>query len=198
MDDVLAGLPSSRKLGPGRYGAAGPQVGITLRAVDRAAATLVSPTAGICALGARAAEGFGAALPSGPCWIAGQEVEFIGIGPGRWLALAEGDSESLIGRLEKVFAPAAAVIDQSGGLVVFEATGQRIRHMLAKLLAIDIDPAAFPPGSAATTAVAHVGITVWLDANGTCWRFAVGLSYEAAFLRAIAEAAAEYGFELQA
>jgi sarcosine oxidase subunit gamma len=110
--------------------------------------------------------------------------------------LAEGESEALTQRLETAAAPQASVVDQSGGLVLFEASGEKIADALPKFLSIDIDASVFPVGAAATTTAAHVNLTVWLARPG-CWRFAVGRSSAAAFLRILAVAAAEFGFELR-
>jgi methylglutamate dehydrogenase subunit D len=195
--DVLATFPPHRELVPGRYGASGATAGVKIRTLDCAVATLISGRGQIAALSASALEAFATELPSGPRWIAGRGVEFIGIGPGRWLVLAAGDSDALVDRLETVFAPNASVVDQSGGLVMYEATGAKIREVLPKLLAIDVDPTVFQPGSAATTSIAHIGVTVWLDATGTRWHFGVGRSFDAAFVRAVARAAAEYGLDLE-
>lgn len=196
MVDVLATLPTHRKLAPGRYGAAKPQPGVSLQAIDRAVATLVAAPAESAAVAAHAAEVFGTGLPTGPRRITAQGVEFIGIGPGRWIALAKAEDDNLVSRLETAFVPHASAVDQSGGLVVFTAHGPRLGDVLRKLLTIDVDPSVFTPGSAATTVTAHIGVTVWRDDTGL-WHFAVGYSFEAAFLRTFAQAAAEYGFELQ-
>jgi sarcosine oxidase gamma subunit len=62
---------------------------------------------------------------------------------------------------------------------------------LAKLVPLELD--ALPVGAAATTNVAHINVTLWWTADAVC--FALGLSFLAAFLRAAASAAAEYGFD---
>lgn len=193
MVDVLSTLPTHRKLPPGRYGAAGPQTVITLAKVARAAAALIAPATAIAAVAALGADAFGTKLPVGPRHAVGDGLAFVGLGPGRWLVIADDDPERLVERLEGAFGPSASVVDQSGGLVFFEAAGARTDDMLAKLLTIDIAPSAFALDAAATTAIAHIGITLWREDAGARWCFAVGYSFEAAFLRAIAQSAAEYG-----
>jgi sarcosine oxidase subunit gamma len=194
--DVLETVPISRRLPPGRHGAQTAVPGVTAGEIFRAAATLVAGRgqASIVMQAAKAA--FGLELCDGPRCVASGSTEFIGAGPGRWLVLAEGESEALTQRLETAAAPQASVVDQSGGLVLFEASGEKIADALPKFLSIDIDASVFPVGAAATTTAAHVNLTVWLARPG-CWRFAVGRSSAAAFLRILAVAAAEFGFELR-
>ena len=66
--------------------------------------------------------------------------------------------------------------------------------LLAKLAPIDLHPDVFPVGAAATTAAAHVNLTFW-RCEGGAWRFVVGRSALAAFLRLFSCAAAEFGLD---
>ena len=197
MADVLHSLPVSRRLPAGRYGATNAIPGVVVAELARAAATVVAGRAQGSSTGLNAEAAFGVRLADNPrCVVAGgAAVEFIGIGPGRWLVLGEGESEALTQRLEAAFAPQASIIDQSGGLVIFEASGEKIAETLPKFIQIDIDHSVFPIGAAATTTAAHVNLTLWLVGPDR-WRFAIGRSYAAAFLRILAVAAAEFGFEL--
>jgi methylglutamate dehydrogenase subunit D len=196
--EVLAGLPAHRKLPPGRYGSAGSEPGITLRKFERSAATLIAPVSEIAQVSVRCADSFGVTLPTEPRWVAANSIEFIGHGPGRWLVLAEEPSDRLIERLQAVFDLKASVIGQSGSLVFFEAGGPRLRDVMEKLLTIDIDPSVFGVDAAATIALAHIGTTVWRGGRAAQWRFAVGRSFEAAFLRTIVLHSAEFGLEYTA
>jgi sarcosine oxidase subunit gamma len=166
--------------------------------IFRAAAILVAGRGQGSVVSLNAEAFFGVPLADGPrCGVATSDsVEFIGVGPGRWLVLGEGESERLIQRLEAAFAPLASIVDQSGGLVLFEASGGKIAETLPKFIAIDIDPSAFQDGAAATTTAAHVNMTLW-RVGPDRWRFAVGRSYVAAFLRILVFAAAEFGLELR-
>jgi sarcosine oxidase subunit gamma len=185
--DVLADLPLGRILPPGSYGAAGP--GVVLAQARREAATLAAGRDG-AALRAAVSSAFAASLIDAPCVSAGQGVEFVGVGPGRWLALSE--RPGLNERLERAIGEAGSAFEQSGGLVVCQASGPALALWLAKLVPLGLD--ALPVGAAATTNVAHINVTLWRTAPGAIC-FALGLSFLAAFLRAAASAAAEYGFE---
>ena len=66
--------------------------------------------------------------------------------------------------------------------------------ILAKLAPLDLNPDVFPVGAAATTTAAHVNMTLW-RCEGGVWRFAVGRSFLAAFLRLFSCAAAEFGLD---
>ena len=94
-----------------------------------------------------------AALVDAPRVSAGEGVEFIGVGPGRWLALSNQLDRRR--RLARAVGDAGSLFEQSGGLVVCHASGPALPDWLAKLVLLDL----------------------------------------AAFLRAVASAAAEYGFE---
>jgi sarcosine oxidase subunit gamma len=192
--DVLNSLPVSRRLPAGHYGALAS--GVSASEIFRAAATLIAGRGqgGLVVETARSA--LSVELVDGPRCAFSEGAEFIGIGPGRWLVTSEGDGEALTQRLDAAFAPQASVVDQSGGLVVFEASGARLAETLPKFVAIDLDESIFPVGAAATTTAAHINLTLW-RVGPEIWRFAVGRSYAAAFLRLLAVSAAEFGFELR-
>lgn len=190
MPDFLASLPLGKKLPPGHYGAEGAGAA-TLRLVATDACTLVAGRDRPAVI-AKARSGLAVELHDAPRRAAVGGVEFIGTGPGRWLVLSE--AAGLKQELEAAFAPEASVFEQGGGLVVLEAAGTSIRDVLAKLVPLDLHPAVFTLGDAATTTAAHVNLTLWLQ-QAERWRFAVGRSSLAAFLRAFACAAAQFGLD---
>ena len=195
MADVLNTLPVSRRLPAGHYGAATSAPGVVAVEILRAAAMLVAGRGQGGSVAATATAALGVPMVDGPCCAHADGFEFIGIGPGRWLVIAEGDGEALTQRLEASFAP-ASVVDQSGGLVIFEASGACLDKTLPKFVAVDLDDAIFPIGAAATTTAAHINLTLW-RVGAESWRIAIGRSYAAAFLRLLAVSAAEFGFELR-
>ena len=190
MADFLSSLLLGEHLPPGRYGAEEGQAPIFLRSVARAVCLVASGKAPDAIR--QKAQNFGVTLDDAPSLSRAKKADFIGIGPGRWLALGEG--ENFVDELEQNFEPAASVFDQSGGAVVLEASGEKIDAVLAKLVLIDLDPRVFGENGAATTSLAHVNLTLWRE-SATCWRFVVGRSTLAAFLRIFACAAAEYGLD---
>ena len=190
MADFLASLPLGKLLPPGRHGLPGTP-GIRLKIVAADACTLVAGR-NLPDVIAKAREAFSVDLTDGPRRSAGAGIDFIGIGPGRWLALAP--ETGLARLLEVALAPAASIFEQGGGLVIFEAEGGAIDSVLAKLAPLDLHLDVFPVGAAATTNAAHVNMTFW-RCEGGVWRFAVGRSYLAAFLRLFSCAAAEFGLD---
>lgn len=97
---------------------------------------------------------FGVALPNGPRRVAGRDVAFIGVGPGKWLA---------VGLPATALAPLAglaAIVDQSGAYGVLSLAGEAAQKLLGRAVAIDLDDAAFGAGSVATTIIEHVGVTL--------------------------------------
>ena len=190
MADFLATLPLGKILPAGHYGPEGAS-GLRLKTFSSDLCTLVAGQDRSKVI-VRARDAFAVDLVDGPRHSAGNGVDFIGVGPGRWLALAP--ESGLAQRLDAALAPAASVFDQTGGLVLLEAEGDGMHGVLAKLAPLDLHPAVFPVGAAATTTAAHVNITFW-HGQGGVWRFAVGRSYLAAFLRLFSCAAAEFGLD---
>jgi heterotetrameric sarcosine oxidase gamma subunit len=196
VSDILADLAPARPLSPGRYGAARGAPAVKAVRLDLALATLGAGR-DASALSQAVEAACGATLPQGPRVATGGAFSFIGIGPGRWTVTAEGTSgEALLAKLEAAVGTNGSACDQSDGSVVYELSGAKAREALMKMLDIDIDPAVFKTGSAAVTRAALIGVTFWQTSEAPVYRFLVARSYDLAFLRALAESAAEYGFEL--
>lgn len=190
MADLLANLPLGTLLPVGRHGAPG-SAGIVLSTRPLAAATLVAGR-DRSAVATALEAAFGLAPVDAPRHVAAGNLAFVGTGPGRWLVLSEG--ADLAARLTAVVGPSASVFDQSGGMVVLSLEGAALSRLIEKLVPLDFDPAAFPVGSAATTTLAHVNVTLWTETEGTLC-IAVGRSYFAAFLRGLLSASAECGLD---
>jgi len=194
VSDLLAHIAPTRLVPEGHYGAAGTP-GVTARAVeDLAAATLVARKGS--ALAARlAAAGF--TLADAPKAVRHGELTFIGTGPGRWLVTGEGlTGQALLAKLRELCGTDAALTDQSDANLVLELAGPSLRAALAKGVAVDLDPAAFAAGDAATTVISHVGVTLWQADDAPTYRLAVARSFAPALLRWLTVSAAEFGFAL--
>ena len=191
MPDLLDAIAPTAIVPSGRYGIA--ETGVTITIVEGAGmASIAAPRDQATPLGERCLAGFGIALPDGPRCAEGPEVAFVGLGPGRWLAISFAIAD-LEGRLGEALGPSAAVCDQGDAYILFDVGGARARDALAKGVAIDLDPSVFRPGDAATTSVALIGVTFWqLDAAPT-FRFAVGRSFAPGFARFLVISAAEFG-----
>jgi sarcosine oxidase subunit gamma len=139
---------------------------------------------------------FGLELPLGPRRSAAQEVAFIGVGPSTWLAISESGGNGFASSLRRLLDVLASVSDQTDGHAVVRLTGQRVREILAKGIAIDLHPKTFRPNDAAGTVAAHIGITLWrLDDTfdgAPVFELAVFRSYAASLSRWLSHCAAEF------
>lgn len=196
MSDLLAHVRHTRFVPEGHYGPAGAQ-SVTARQVPGlAAATLAAPRGRTADLVQRFAAA-GLALADAPKAVSGAGFTAVGTGPGRWFITAEGlTGAALLDHLKTIAGPQSALTDQSDANIILEVTGPAVRAALAKGLALDLDPAAFGPGAAATTVVSHVGVTLWQSDVGPTYRLAVARSFAPAFLRWLTASAAEFGFAL--
>lgn len=111
-------------------------------------------------------EAIGAALglqaPGRPALHRGPDgLALIGTGAGTWLAYSEDAPPLWAEGLREQLAGIASVSDQSDGYCVVRLSGEGARTALQRGAAIDLHPAAFGPGSAATTVIAHIGVILW-------------------------------------
>jgi sarcosine oxidase subunit gamma len=79
---------------------------------------------------------------------------------------------------------------------VLTISGPRARDVLAKGLPIDLDPRAFPPGSAATSTISLMGVQLWQTGDTPGYEIAVFRSVSASFWRWLTASAAEFGYEV--
>jgi heterotetrameric sarcosine oxidase gamma subunit len=149
------------------------------------------------ALGAAVRKAYGVDLPASSRVAQGAAVSFIGYGPGQWLAVSEAlSNEALAGDLAAKLQGLASVSDQSGGRTVLRIGGNRARDVLAKGLPIDLDPRAFPLGSAATSAISHIGVQLWQADDTRSYDLAIFRSLSESFWRWLTASAAEFGYEV--
>lgn len=194
MSSFLSPSPTT-SLTAGRYGAFPDDPGVAVKPLAVSLATLVAGR-DAAALTQAVKAACGVALPDGPQYVQGDAFAFIGVGPGKWTVSSVLAPEEALEKLESLVGAAGSVCDQSDGSVVFELSGAHGRDALVKMVNIDIDPAAFKAGSAATTRAALIGVTLWQVDDAPTYRLAVARSYATAFIRALAGASAEFGFAL--
>lgn len=118
-------------------------------------ARVLAQRGGEAALSERVKTRYGLELPMTPRAVRGAGHAVVWAGPGHWLLLAERRQDFA------ALAKLAAVSDQSDGLAALRLGGPNVRDMLAKGCMIDLHPAAFPSGAAATTRIAHIGVHLW-------------------------------------
>lgn len=199
MSDRLASRPALAGIAiPGRYGREDGPPGVTLtERVDLGLATVLARKGLRMALREAARGAYGVDLPDASLCVSGSEVAFIGSGPGQWLAasgaLANGAlADDLAAKLKGV----ASISDQSDGRAVLRIAGPRARDVLAKGLPIDLHPSAFGPGSAATSVIALMGVTLWQIDDAPTYDIAVFRSLAGSFWIWLRDSAAEFGYEV--
>lgn len=193
--DPLAGLPFDRVPPAGFYGATG-ATGVTVSTTATPFIALVVARNGFAAsVAARLERAFGVEVADRPGAAIGAASTVIGSGPARFLVLSTTEPD-LAGTLRALLGTEAAVTEQSDATVTFDLTGAKVPDLLAKGALIDLDPRVFRPGDAATTVIAHIGVTLW-RVNETGWRLLVARSYEASFTRFLITSGAEFGLALE-
>ena len=119
------------------------------------------------------------------------------MGPGQWLAVSETlGNETLARDLAQRLKGLASISDQSGGRTVLRISGPRARDVLAKGLPIDLDPRAFPLGSAATSTISLMGVQLWQTGDPQSYDIAIFRSVSQSFWRWLTASAAEFGYEV--
>jgi methylglutamate dehydrogenase subunit D len=169
-------------------------------AIDHASlaiARVISRKDCVVTLCQRMRERFGIDLPLYPVRVEADGVAFVGVGVESWLAVADRNPAEFAALLKSASIGLASISDQSGAYAVLRVTGPHVRHALAKFLAIDVHDRAFRPGAAASTAAAHIGITLWRLADAGAdpvFEFAVPRSLAVSFWHVLTTSAAEFGF----
>ena len=158
-----------------------------------ALATLLARARQTATLAAAIGQEFGVALPTRPRVVHGGGVSFIWSGPGHWLVHADGEPAGLERRLVAAAGSCAAVVDQSDSRVLLDLAGARVRDVLAKGLAVDLDAGVFDVGDVAIGTIAHVGVQLWQTGPAPVYRIAVARSYYASWRDWLVAAAGEYG-----
>jgi len=184
---------------PGRFGRPSGEPG--LRIAERTnfgLATLAVRRGHGAALRSAVETAYGIALPTGSTVAEGSTLAIIGTGPGQWLAV----SGALVGGaladdLERQLAGLASVVDQSDGRAVIRISGAAARDVLAKGLPIDLHPSVFGPGSAATSIIALMGVTLWQTNDVPTYDIAVFRSLAGSFFGWLTSSAAEFGYVVE-
>jgi heterotetrameric sarcosine oxidase gamma subunit len=183
---------------PGRFGNPDGTPGVTL--AERGGiglATLAARKGQGSALAEAVQAACGVALPDGARRAAGPDADFIGTGPGQWLAVSERlPYGSLADHLAVRLKGLASVSDQSDGRAILRISGPRARDVLAKGLPIDLHPSVFAPGSAATSVIALMGVTLWQVDDAPTYDLAVFRSLAGSFWTWLTDSAAEFGYEV--
>jgi sarcosine oxidase subunit gamma len=119
------------------------------------------------------------------------------IGPGRWLAVADGSADGVLAaRLAEQLGEAAAVTELGHARTVLRLSGARVPDLLSKECGVDLDPQIFPPGSCAPTLLGHVGVLLHAVDDAPSFDLYLPRSYALSVWEWLLEAAAEYGLRV--
>lgn len=183
---------------PGRHGRTYGEAGIVIsERVGLGLATVAARRGKADAVKQAVAAAYGVDLPGSSRIVQGSVVSFIGYGPGQWLAVSESlANEALARELSAKLAGLASISDQSGGRTVLRLSGPHVRDVLGKGLPIDLDPRVFPLGSAATSAISHMGVQLWQLDDTRSYDIAIFRSVSESFWSWLTASAGEYGYEV--
>lgn len=184
---------------PGRYGKATATPGVILsERIDIGLATVAARKGKADALAAAIRSAYGADLPTDSRLIAGPGVAFIGTAPGQWLAVSETLANGALAEdLARQLAGLASITDQSDGRAVVRVSGPRARDTLAKGVPIDLHPAVFRTGSAATTVISLIGAHLWQVDDAPTYDIAVFRGFAGSFWGWLTASAAEFGYSVE-
>jgi sarcosine oxidase subunit gamma len=160
--------------------------GVTVRLLGPAVVSVLARKDQTGQLLEAAKERFGLVLRDEPMRALAGDVSALGIGPGRWLFLG-AEMNALAASLGNF----ASLSDHGDGYAIFEISGPKVRQVLAKGVAVDLDPDIFTD-DVAVTVIAHIGAIVWRT-GADQFAVAVFRSYAASFWHWLSISAAEFG-----
>jgi methylglutamate dehydrogenase subunit D len=177
-----------RRLAPVRQGAGV----IAAPAAHRGIASVIVRKGKLTELAERIDLCFGIVLNDRPKRIEGNGVTFLGVGPGKWLAMSvqAGFVADLAARLEGL----ASVVEQSDALAILELSGPALQATLEKGFQIDL--ARFTIDDCAVTSVNHLGATIWKTRDDR-FEIAVSRSFVGSFLHWLGASAAVGGLAVK-
>ena len=167
--------------------------GVTAVSVHgRAVATLMVRKGKMSELADQVGHVYSIVLRDQPKRSAANNVAFLGIGPGKWLAMSDQPTAGFVADMAARLEGLAAVVDQSDALAILRLSGPALPVTLEKGFQIDLR--SFAIGDCAVTSVHHLGATIWKIANGT-FEVAVARSLTDSFQHWLSASAGVDGLE---
>lgn len=171
---------------------------IQLAAIGRADAVEPAVMAVAAAFDAK----LGGALPLAPGMaMAVGDAFVLWLAPDRWLMVGpdpEGGRRMEDGLRKAMAGVAVAITDQSQARAVLRAQGAAWRSLLSKGCGLDLHPRGVMPGRCASTRMAHVPALMHALPGGDAVDLYVPRSYARTFWEWLTDAAAEYGYRVEA
>jgi heterotetrameric sarcosine oxidase gamma subunit len=148
---------------PGRFGRPDAAPGVRLAVLDgEGLASLVPRRGHRNDVDARLRAALGLGLPATGRAVTGADgAAVLWGGLGQYLVLLPTEGLRAATRLEAAIGDAGAVTPLAGARTLIVLGGPEASEALARLLPIDLDPTAFPPGSVAHTLAGHIGVLAW-------------------------------------
>lgn len=189
---------ASAHLQPGRHGRADGPAGLSIVPMnDRAIAVLAARKNRRDDLVVKIAADHGVTLEDAPRVSGAETLAFVGLGPGKWLAVAAGrDGGEFARELCASCDGLASVADLSDAYTLLGLGGPRLGDVLAKGLPVDLHPASFGPDDALTSTFGHVRVTLWHPTAGQGYVLAAPRSLFGSLLHHLLASAAEFGCEI--
>lgn len=148
--------------------------GAALVEVER---TLVSAAA----RAGKAPELFGAPLPGPGRFVEAEGVTAVWTGPEQWMLMAE--DAGLPGRLRDAWGGAVSLTEQTDGWALLRLSGPAAMAGLERFCPLDLG--AFPAGSAARTAMEHVGAVILREDDAPTFLLMTARSSARSFLHGL-------------
>ncbi|MFO1149207.1 MAG: sarcosine oxidase subunit gamma family protein [Alsobacter sp.] len=185
-------------LRPGRHGRADGAAGVVVR--ERTGVAIASLTARKGQselLGSAVKARLGLTLPRDPVRMKFGALAASWAGPDQWTVLAEGDTAAgLLQELGRAADGLAAMAEVGHGRGILEVSGPRARDALAKGIAIDLDPRAFPPGRTALTMASLIDVQITALDDRPAYELMLFRGFAGSFWHWLEASALEFGLEV--
>ncbi|WP_269580774.1 sarcosine oxidase subunit gamma [Roseibium sp. Sym1] len=177
---------------PGHFGREG-TTGVTLSEVGSFCLVQVSAwPESLRSVGKEAARLAGCGEAPGPGQAtAGANGTLLRIEPLKWWLISRQAPSSQL----SLTAGDGAVLDLSSSRTWVTLSGADAAGLLNRFLPLDLSDRAFPPGSSASTAFHHIGVTLWPDDEG--FNLLLPRSFAASLWEMLTESAAQFGYEIR-
>lgn len=178
-------------LSPGRTELGG-AAGVTLSEVHPFTLTQVSAWPdSLAGAGREAARLAGcAAAPTPGQALEGTNGTLMRIEPLKWWLISETET----GAQPSLAADDGASLDLSSSRTWIRLQGPKAAVLLNHFLPLNLSGKAFPPGTCASTAFHHIGVTLWRDEES--FHLLLPRSFAATLWEMLTESAAQYGLEV--
>ncbi len=143
------------------------------------------------------AEALGLSAPEGKLFSGDASRSLRCVGPGVWLVVGPSEGLPDAASLRKQLGAHATVVDLSHARCVLQLRGAAAARTLAKYCGLDLDPSAFPTGSATNTRFGHIGMHLARTDDGPTFELLVFRGYAEFVFEALCDGAAEFGFQVQ-